>query len=107
MPYGMMKNGAGEWFTFNREYMPLGWNKKDYDLLDKMTEVPVYTKYRGLTDINIASLIKNENSINRDAEGKVTQFFFYNDATNPMNDPKHWSDYFDVIKTISKYKAGK
>jgi len=30
MPYGMRRNDKGEWFVFNREYKPLGWNTKEF-----------------------------------------------------------------------------
>jgi hypothetical protein len=29
LPYGLKRNDNDEWFCFNREYVPLGWNSKD------------------------------------------------------------------------------
>ena len=49
---------SNQWFAFNREYKPLGWNSTDFI---NETQFPVYTQYKGLTDkiiINYASLVK-------------------------------------------------
>lgn len=31
LPYGIKRNSKNEWFAFNREYVPIGWNKKDHE----------------------------------------------------------------------------
>lgn len=102
MPYGLKVNSNDEWFVFNREHMPLGWNKRRYVNED---EFPVYTKYKGLTEKKILSIIKNPNAIHRDNDGRICQFFFYNDRTNPQSSPEFWNDYFDIIKEFSKFEA--
>ncbi len=29
LPYGISRTDDNEWFAFNREYLPLGWNDSD------------------------------------------------------------------------------
>ena len=107
LPYGLKKNPKGEWFVFNREYMPLGWNTKDKQqsiYFDKAyAEFPVYTKYKGLTEKAILKIITNPDRIHRDEDGKIIRIFFYDDETNPQSAPKYWGDYFDIIKAFSKF----
>jgi hypothetical protein len=107
MPYGMMRNEEGKWFCFNRDYLPLGWN--DYQALPEMrekkfTDLPVYGEMKGLTEKRILA-IGRPDSVHRNDKGEITQFYFYNDKTNPMNDPKEWGTYLDRIKKISDYKV--
>lgn len=100
LPYGMRKNEKGEWFAFNREYKPLGFNTIDRV---KYEDYPVYVKYRGLTEAKIKKLAAPE-SIFRDDRGDVYLFCLYNDATNPVDSPKYWNAYFEKIKQLAKLK---
>lgn len=54
LPYGMNKNENGEWMFFNREYMPLGWKESftNENIIhnSSKTTIPIYAKYKGLTD---------------------------------------------------------
>ena len=107
LPYGLKINSNGEWFVFNREYVPLGWNTTEGDksIFNDRTfsKYPVYTKYKGLTENAIMKIIKDDNAIQRDESGKIVAVFFYNDGTNPQSNPKHWDDYFKIIKAFSKF----
>ena len=106
MPYGMKRNDQNQWFTHNREYVPLGWNSRDMkDLFYQETgpaKLPVYTEYKGLTEKAIFKVITEE-QVQRDEDGNINHIFFYNDATNPMNDSKGWENYFKIIKAFSKF----
>lgn len=107
-PYGMKRNENGEWFVFNREYMPLGWNSKEDQVSihkdDCYGEMPVYTYYKGLTE-NAIMKIFSEDLIQRDSENKIARVFFYNDKTNPKSSPEYWGDYFAIMKKISQFES--
>lgn len=107
MPYGMKKNSKNEWFVFNREYVPLGWNSKANakSIADEEAypDYPVYTKYKGLTDNAIVKIIKDPIRIHRNDFGEIESVFFYNDKTNPQDSTEYWDDYFEIIKELSKY----
>lgn len=101
LPYGMERNEKGEWFVFNREYKPLGWNT---DKRVPYGDYPVYVKYKGLTEAKIKKLAPSENQIRRDESGSIVQFWLYNDATNPHDYPKYWEAYLEKIKLLAKLK---
>lgn len=108
MPYGIKRNDKNEWFVFNREYMPLGWNSSQYkDAIgddDSYRENPIRTKYKGLTEsilMRVANRNKDDTGVRRDEEGKIHMVFFYSDATNPQTYPKYWDAYFEKIKILS------
>lgn len=105
LPYGMTKNSKNEWFAFNREYMPLGWNSKENQISIRKDncygENPVYTNYKGLTDVKISKIIKEE-FIHRDENNNIIRIYFYDDKTNPKSNTEYWNDYFKIIKEFSK-----
>lgn len=104
MPYGMEKNDKGEWFTFNREYKPLGWNT--FNHID-YENFPVHVKYSGLTEAKILKLVgKDYDSIHRDDKtGEIVRFYLYDDVSNPTESLKLWDFYFEKIKALSSLKA--
>lgn len=105
MPYGMERNEKWEWFVFNREYKPLGWNTWEH--IEK-GEMPIFVKYEGLGEATLLKLACNiESSVRRDENGEIYQIWFYNDATNPKDDHRHWPAYFERIKKLSKLKVHK
>jgi hypothetical protein len=108
LPYGLKKNTEGKWTPFNREYMPLGYNNDDYKGAVATEEFyhdkPLYTTYKGLTDKAILSFIP-EMEIERGGDGKITKFWLYRDATNPMLKPECWDEYIVKVKHLSKFKA--
>ena len=103
-PYGMVTNSKGEWMAFNREYMPLGWNSSEHKVTlfedNCYGEHPVYTKYVNLTDAKILKII-DEKHIKRD-DGKIKIIYFYDDVTNPKDNPKFWDRYLKIIQYFSK-----
>lgn len=109
LPYGIQRNGDNEWFCFNREYLPLGWNsKEEHESIHQENiydSIPLYTKYKGLTEKRILQIIKEPSAIQRDKDGTINRVFFYNDGTNPKISPKHWGDYFEIIKQFSQLKT--
>lgn len=106
-PYGMKRNKKNEWFVFNREYMPLGWNSKiDQESIykdDSYASMPLYTGYKGLTE-NAISKIVDQSFIHRDEEKNISIVFFYDDRTNPKNSPEFWNRYFNIIKSLAKFE---
>jgi hypothetical protein len=106
MPYGISRNKKGEWFAFNREYLPIGWNSKSHQksiYVDNVYgEMPIYTKYTGLTEAKLKELGHDKDSIHLDDKGKIERVFFYNDRTNPSSNPKYWPDYFEKLKILGK-----
>jgi hypothetical protein len=102
MPYGMKRNDKNEWFVFNREYKPLGFNTNENI---KEEQHPVYTKYKALTEAKIIKIAWSDNDgIRRNEKGEIYMFWLYNDATNPKDSPKYWNDYFEKIKILSNLK---
>ena len=109
LPYGLKKTANNEWYVFNREYMPLGWNTtKGQQTIHSETaynEFPIRTKYKGLTEKAILKILTNPDRIQRDEGGQIVTIFFYDDGTNPQSTPKYWGDYFDIIKAFSKFNV--
>lgn len=107
LPYGIKRNFANEWFAFNREYMPLGWNSTQHkkSIFDDTgyLQYPIYTKYKGVTEKELIKIAQNESAIHRNERGEIQSIFLYNDRTNPQNDPKFWPEYFEKIKLLSKF----
>lgn len=102
LPYGMEKNANGEWFTFNREYVPLGWNSiEDKDKLKK--GLHTFTKYKGLTENAILKIVTNPNYIQKNNEGEITTVFFYNDATNPQSSPQIGMIILRLLKSFRNF----
>lgn len=108
LPYGIARNEAGEWVAFNREYLPLGFNKTlvnpGFDINGK-SDYPIHTKYRNIKEQTLLKLADQESAISRDEAGKVQTVFLYDDRTNPMNDNKFWDHYIEKLKIVSKFKA--
>lgn len=107
LPYGIKRNSSDEWFAFNREYMPLGWNttrESQSIFIDSVyKEFPIYTKYKGLTEKLLLKIAHDPaKGIGRDSEGRIDTIFFYSDATNPQSNANCWGSYFDKIKLLSK-----
>ena len=104
MPYGMRTHYNDEWFFFNREKMPLGWNtgsKTSFGSYDELLALPIFTKYSCLTEDILLKLSSNgERGIKRDINGKIEMVFFY--KKNPSSNTDLLNDYFEKIKLISK-----
>lgn len=64
------------------------------------SEVPIYTKYTGLTEAKLKKLAHNEKAVKLDSKGKIERVFLYNDRTNPSNNPDYWPDYFERLKIL-------
>lgn len=110
LPYGIMKNDNDEWTAFNREYQPLGVNESDFNSLhpELLNNLPIRTKYKGLTEKKLISLAYAENGIHRNDKGEIWRIYFYNDKLNPTakNAQKDlWDNYFEKIKEISKLEV--
>ncbi len=110
MPYGIIRNDQGEWTTFNREYLPLGFNDTSYkDRLPKAMEgYPIWTKYKALHEKTLIRLAWNDSGIRRGEDGKINQIWLYNDGSNPSatNKKEHWDAYFEKIKRLSQFQKG-
>ena len=108
MPYGLKRNKKGEWFAFNREYLPIGWNslkhQKSIFLDNVYSDNPIYTKYTGLTEAKLRALGHDKDAVRLDPKEKIDQVFFYNDRTNPSSRPEYWNDYFEKLKILGKLK---
>lgn len=103
MPYGMEKNDKNEWFVFNREYKPLGFNTNERVEYEKY---PVFVRYKALTEAKLQKLAcPKEDTIRRNEKGEIRMIWFYSDGTNPKDSPKYWNDYFERIKILSSLKS--
>lgn len=107
LPYGLAPNANGEWMAFNREYMPLGYNSTLYKKQPGRSyfDQPIYTKYKGLTEKFLLSLVDDPDDIKKDEEGKIRYVFLYKDSTNPTNgngkDQTLWNKYFKKLEKLS------
>jgi hypothetical protein len=101
-PYGLKKTVNNEWYAFNREYMPLGWNttdgKQTIHSETAYNELPIRTEYKGLTEKAILKILTNPDRIQRDENGQIVTVLFYDDETPPR-------DYFKIIKAFSKFNV--
>lgn len=107
-PYGIKRNSQNQWFAFNREYAPIGYNarisEKDIFNDDFYTETPIYSEYKALTDAKLWKIAGNEDAVKRDSEGRINCIYLYNDKTNPQSSPQYWIDYLEKIKLLSTLK---
>lgn len=91
MPSGMIRNKHNEWFVFNRDFLPLGWNSTDlHEPIDKddvYKQVPVFTEYKDLTD----------------ADGNLKKVYLYTERTDPHTHKQFWERYFDILLVLSRY----
>lgn len=105
LPYGLVRNEDGSWTPFNRERKPIGFNTDEpVKHLDKL---PIRNGYLGLTDRLIMEITGyDETSILRDEKGNIMQFWLYNDATNPINQPskdnEYWAVYWKKLEALAR-----
>jgi len=106
LPYGLKRDSDNNWFAFNREYMPIGWN----ETLNQgnvhedgcYPEFSIHTKYYSLTDKKILSIIKDEKRIHRNEDGTIKFVHLYTEQTNPISSKLYWNQYFEIIIALSK-----
>ncbi|MCK5537775.1 MAG: hypothetical protein KAI79_13190 [Bacteroidales bacterium] len=110
LPYGISRTEKGEWFAFNREYLPIGWNDRnnEFHTGNKDSSLPIYTKYKRITEKFLKELAwDDKDGIRYDDKGKINKIWLYNDGTNPMNQSntnnKFWEIYFEKLKKLSKF----
>lgn len=106
LPYGIAKNENGEWMAFNREYMPLGFNDINFKEHPgySYTNIPIYTKYKRLTENFLIDIAHSEKGLSRNESGEIVKVFLYDDATNPVSSSKDqlWNSYFKKLQKLSK-----
>lgn len=108
LPYGIKRNENNEWFAFNREYAPIGWNTYSATSIHSdgaFSENPIHTKYKGLTETKLLKIAGSEKFVKRDDQGKINMVFLYDDATNPNYPNGIWANYFKKIKELSTLKV--
>ena len=103
LPYGIMRNEAGQWSAFNREYKPLGENNGHTHFKDHQY---THTDYGKLSDSFLNELAGELANLETNPKGDIVKVFFYKDATNPSNtdNPKHWKQYFEKLQKIGVKK---
>lgn len=108
MPYGISRNSKGEWFAFNREYLPIGWNSirhiKSIRIENVYSEIPIYTKYSGLSDSKLRKLAHDSKAIKFDDKGKILRVFLYDGRTHPINSSANWAAYIEKLKILGALK---
>ena len=108
LPYGMRRNEKNEWYCFNREYKPLGFNQAHMHY--QFVDYPIFTLYRGITEQKLLEIAGDETRISRDDKGIIQALWFYDDSSNPTNrsgpdSGKLWADYFNRIHQVSLLKV--
>ena len=103
LPYGMRRNEKNQWYCFNREYKPLGFNQAHMQY--KFVNYPIFTLYRGITDQKLIEIAGDESKVDRDEKGIIQAIWFYDDGSNPSRcgakSQKLWADYFNKIHQVS------
>lgn len=102
MPYGIKGNFEKGWYLFNREYLPIGETSR------KRIE-PNWQKFKFTNSVldELLDLGCNRMKI-VEADEEFFQIFFYDDRTNPVNNPDkkstllNWDNYFKILKVIAK-----
>lgn len=113
MPYGISKNENGEWMAFNRHYLPLGYSKQPEEGYYHVCEetpigLPVYKKYRGISEKILLELAATPTSIRRDENNEIRVVWFYNDALNPNNathkrdKERLYATYFEKLALLAE-----
>jgi hypothetical protein len=108
LPYGIKRNENNEWFAFNRDYIPIGWNSVNNPSIhsdDAFTNNPIYTKYKALTETKLLKIAGSEKYVKRDDVGKINMVYLYDDGSNPTYPKGSWKEYFDKIKELSNLKV--
>lgn len=101
LPYGIKRNADGEWFAFNRDYAPLGFNKNENPSENGLfNDLPIHTKYANLTDARLLELAGDEKFVKRDADGKIDTVFLYIDSDHPLKNSKNGVPYFDKLAKL-------
>lgn len=110
LPYGIAKNKNNEWMAFNREYLPLGYNREDIKGLPGLSylDLPVYTGYENVPDHLLLELADEDHAVQRDNNGEIIRLFLYDDGTNPVNHAERredlWQKYFNKLQRLSELK---
>ena len=109
LPYGISKNDKDEWMSFNRTFLPIGFNSNDLNFSpgENYLKDVIYTKYIGLTEEVLKELAYNEYSIQRDNTGLIVEILFYNDDPDIMNRidrTEFFNKYFEKINKLSNLK---
>ncbi len=104
----MRRNEKNEWYCFNREYKPLGFNQAQMHC--KFVDYPIFTKYKAVTEQKLLDLAGDETKISRDDNGIIQAIWFYDDRSNPTNSfgvdsAKLWTEYFNKIQQVSLLKV--
>ncbi|MCX6232143.1 MAG: hypothetical protein NTZ33_11430 [Bacteroidetes bacterium] len=112
LPYGISRNDKGKWMSFNRAYLPVGFNSNDLNLSpgENYLKDAVYTKYVGLTEEALKELACNEFAIQRDNSGLIVEILFYEGDPNLMSQidrAEFFNKYFEKINKLSKLKKAK
>lgn len=105
-PYGLMRNENGEWTAFNRDYLPLGHNRKPDTFLpdEEYLKLFQFTKYSRMTDRFLLKVALSPDNIKLDESGKICKIWFYDDSTNPVshNLKSNWSSYWERVEAVAK-----
>lgn len=108
LPYCFEKIEGNKWRCLNREYQPIGINKRD-ELSLELSDLPINTSYKNVSDRFLSEIVDDPLRIQRDSDGKIYRIFLYDDGTNPMNQSrdskKLWDSYFEKLKKLSKLKV--
>lgn len=104
LPYGIKRNDNGEWMAFNREYIPIGFNKGKESDNDQYN---IYTSYKGLTEKLLIELADGGHHISRDSSGKINMVFFYDDGIftdQKLLKNELFDQYFNKLKKLAVLK---
>lgn len=110
LPYGMEKTSEKEWIVFNRDRVPLGWNKTQRLSVqhnhELYSDIPIVTRYKTLTDEIITEIIHDESLIRRrKTTNEIYSFTFYDEKTTPLSSDQKWDSYIEKLRKIAKFET--
>ncbi len=94
-PYCLQRQEDGSWVVLNREYKPVGFNRRTWvDYAD----YPVSVHLRGLGPKTLKRLAFN----GKYEDGRV---YLYNDGCVPTHSPEKLKSYLERLATLAKLKT--
>ena len=93
-PYVIKEVEKGKFVVLNREYKPLGFNKRDYV---KYEDYPIISKITGLGP-------STRNKLAYDGKGEGNMIYLYDDGCVPTQSKKHMDSYLEKLRILAKCK---
>ena len=92
LPYCLERQPDGLWMVLNREYLPLGFSKRDQDAIDK---APVRYDFKGIGPDGLKKIAHH-------ASGRW--IFLYDGTCDPEDSKENWNRYQERLWGLRKFE---